>query len=218
MIILPAIDIMGGQAVQLESGDPEKIKYSANPFEKAQEFTRAGAKILWIVDLDAALGIGSNIEIIKELLKKYRCFVGGGIRTKELANEVLQAGAEKICIGTRAIEDPKFLNQFDLEKVVLALDIKDGKLQKKGWTEEAKLPEISAKYVLATNVSVEGREKGPNFEFIENTLSKCPNVIISGGISSKADILKIKKMGAYAAVIGSALYSRKIKLKEVFEK
>jgi len=215
MRILPAIDLMNGRAVQLEGGDPSKLKYEADPFEKAKEFSIAEA--LWIVDLDATLGIGSNLETIKQLVQQYPCFVGGGIRTKELADEILQAGAEKICIGTRALEEPSFLEQFDPEKVIVALDFKDGKLQKKGWTEEAKLPELSAKYYLITNVSVEGKEQGPDFEFIQNIISKYPNAIISGGVSSKEDVLKIKNMGAYAVVIGSALYSGKIKLEEVLK-
>jgi len=215
MKILPAIDLMNGKAVQLEGGNPEKVKYEVDPFEKAEEFSRA--RVLWIVDLDAALERGSNLEIIKQLLKKYKCYVGGGIRSKELADELLEAGAEKICIGTKALEDPKFLENFDKEKVILALDFKNGKLQKKGWTEDVEMPEINAKYVLVTNVSVEGREAGPDFEFIQNIVKKYENVIISGGISSLSDIQKVRKAGAYSAVIGSALYSGKIKLSEVLE-
>jgi len=216
MKILPAIDLMNGQAVQLEGGDPSKVKYSADPFKKAREFSLAGA--LWIIDLDAALGLGSNLEIIKKLVQQYPCFVGGGIRTKEITDELLQAGAEKIVIGTRALEDPAFLDQFDREKIIVALDFKDGKLQKKAWTEESELPELIAKYYLITNVSVEGKEQGPDFEFIQNAIANYQNVIISGGISSKEDVLKIKSMGAYAAIIGSALYSGKIKLEEVLKK
>jgi len=215
MKILPAIDLMDGKAVQLECGDPSKVKYSADPFEKAKEFSQA--ETLWIVDLNAALGTGSNLGIIKQLLSKYKCYVGGGIRTKEIADELLQAGAEKICIGTRALEDPSFLDQFDSEKIIIALDFKNGKLQKKGWTEEAEFPKLNAKYYLITNVSMEGLEQGPDFEFIQKAIAKYPNAIISGGISSKDDVLKIKSMGAYAAVIGSALYSKKLKLKEVLK-
>lgn len=222
MKIFPAIDLMNGRAVQLEGGNPEKIKYSADPFNKAQEFSIA--ETLWVVDLDAAFGTGSNLKIVKGLLKKYKCYVGGGIRTKKLADELLEAGAEKICIGTRALEDPKFMEQFDSENVILALDFRDGKLQKKGWTENAELPEINAKsvlstakYVLATNVSVEGKEQGPDFEFIKSAISKYPNVIISGGISSASDVFRIKKLGAYAVVIGGALYSGKLKLEDVIK-
>jgi len=205
---------MNGRAVQLEGGDPSKLKYSADPFEKAREFSKAGT--LWLVDLDAALGLGSNLEIIKKLLAEYKCFVGGGIRTKALADELLAAGAEKICVGTRALEEPAFLENFDPKKIIVALDFKDGKLQKRGWTAEAKLPELNARFYLITNVSVEGREAGPDFEFIKNAISTYPNAIISGGISSAEDVLKIKSMGAYAVVIGSALYSKKLKLEEVF--
>ena len=207
---------MNGRAVQLEGGDPTKLKYSAGPFEKAREFSIADT--LWLVDLDAALARGSNLGIIKQLLKEYKCFVGGGIRTKELAEELLSAGAEKICVGTRALEDPSFLTQFDPEKVIVALDFKDGKLQTRGWTAEAELPQLNARYYLITNISVEGREEGPDFEFIQNAISRYPNAIISGGVSSKEDILKIKSMGAYAVVIGSALYSGKLKLEEVLKK
>lgn len=215
MIILPAVDILGGMCVQLVQGRLESARFYGSPQDFANKWSEGSAEILWIVDLDAALGRGSNLEIVKELAGKYRCFVGGGIRTKEIADELLEAGAEKICIGTRAIEEPGFFEQFDPERVILALDFKDGKLQKKGWTEEAELPEVEARYVLATNVSVEGEQEGPDFDFIQDVVSKYQNVIVSGGVSSRKDVLEIKNMGAYAVVIGSALYSGKIKLEEV---
>ena len=98
MKIIPAIDLLDGKCVQLVGGDPAKVIYSGDALEQAEKFSKAGT--LWFIDLNAVLGNGSNLELIKKLLKKYPAFVGGGIRTVEKANEILEAGAEKIIIGS----------------------------------------------------------------------------------------------------------------------
>ncbi|MFH1424913.1 MAG: 1-(5-phosphoribosyl)-5-[(5-phosphoribosylamino)methylideneamino] imidazole-4-carboxamide isomerase [archaeon] len=214
MKIYPAIDLLGGRAVQLVGGDPTKLLFSRDALEQAEKFKEV---TLWLIDLNSALGNGSNLKLIKKILTKSPACVGGGIRTIEKANEMLEAGAEKIIIGTKAVEDPEFLKNFDPEKVIVALDCKKGKVCIDAWQSETgrEVEDIGAKYYLVTNIDVEGRQEGLDFSFVENVLDKLPNVIISGGISSPEDVFKIKKMGAYGVVIGSALYSGKIKLEEV---
>ena len=155
MKILPAIDLLDGNCVQLVGGNPNQILYSCDPFEKAEEFAKLGA--LWIIDLNATLGTGSNSEIVKKLLKKYPAYVGGGIRTVEKANEILNSGAEKIIIGTKAVQDPDFLNNFDKEEVIVAFDFKKGRVSIEGWKKQTdfQISDIGAKYYLVTNIDME---------------------------------------------------------------
>ncbi len=217
MKILPAIDLLNGKCVQLIGGDPNRVLYSCDPFEKAEEFSKLGA--LWIIDLNAALGNGSNLEIIKKLLKKYPAFVGGGIRTIEKANELLGAGAEKIIIGTKAVQNPFFIENFDKEKIIVAFDFKNDRIAIEGWQKQTdfEVKDIGAKYYLATNIDKEGKQEGVDFNFVQSILGKLPNMIISGGISSIEDVQKLKELGVFGVVIGAALYSGKIKLEDLLK-
>src|SRR3989344_3235717 len=132
-MIIPSIDLMDGKAVQLRQGR-EKVLERKNVLELAKEFSKYGE--IAVIDLDAALGKGDNLKLIKKICKIADCRVGGGIRTIEKANEILQAGAKKIIIGTKA--NPKFLGQLPKERVIAAIDSKEGYVVNKGWTAKTK--------------------------------------------------------------------------------
>ena len=165
-MIIPSIDIMDGKVVQLKQGK-EKVYENADIMAVAQQY-----KIfpqINVIDLDSAMGKGSNKELIKDLCQKLTCNVGGGIRTPELAKEYISSGANSVIVGTKANKD--FLSKLPKEKVIVALDTKDGKLAVKGWKELKEeniyekmfeLEDYCYKYLI-TNVNVEGLNKGTDF-------------------------------------------------------
>src|SRR3989338_4076165 len=132
-MILPSIDLMDGKAVQLKQGK-EKVLERENVLGLAKEFSKYGE--LALIDLDAAMGKGNNLELIKKLCSKFACRVGGGIRTIKKAKEILNAGAKKVIIGTKA--NPDFLKQLPKEKTIAAIDTKDNYVVNKGWTSKTK--------------------------------------------------------------------------------
>jgi len=218
-MIIPSIDIMNGKAVQLKQGR-EKILERDDVLALARGFSRYGE--LAVIDLDAALGKGNNTALIKKICKIADCRVGGGIRTIEKANELLQAGAKKIIIGTRAT--PDFLNQLPKERIVVAIDTKDKVVVNEGWTKKtAKTPidlikelEDYCSEFLFTDVNREGLMKGVNINMIRKLRNATKNKLtVAGGITTIDDIKKIEELGADSQ-IGMALYTKKINLPEVF--
>src|SRR3989338_5002142 len=165
-MIIPSIDLMGGKAVQLRQGK-DKVLERDNVLELAAEFSKYGE--IAVIDLDAALGSGNNLELIKKICKIADCRVGGGIRTIEKANEMLQAGAKKVIIGTKAT--PKFLAQLPKDRVIAAIDAKEGVVVNKGWTAKtSRTPKDLIKELepyccefLFTDVDREGLMKGIDF-------------------------------------------------------
>src|SRR3989344_8446544 len=162
-MIVPSIDLMDGKAVQLRQGK-EKVLEREDVLELALEFRKYGE--IAVIDLDAAFGKGDNAELIKKICGIADCRVGGGIRTVQKANEIMQAGAKKIIIGTKAT--PEFLKQLPKEKVIVAIDTKDNYVVNKGWTKKTKkTPEEAIKELepycsefLFTNVNKEGLMQG----------------------------------------------------------
>ena len=237
MIIFPAIDIKGGKCVRLLKGDFDQLKeYEKSPLEQAKTFISFGFYNLHIVDLDGALkGKSFSKEIIKEISKLdgVKVQVGGGIRTVEQINELLDFGVEKIVLGTRAIEDKNFLKnackKFE-DKIVLSIDAKNGLIALSGWTKKTnikaidfikEIKDLNISRIIYTDIEKDGTKTGPN---IEETLSlsnliKTP-VIISGGISSIEDVLNIKNKkfkNIKGVIIGKAIYDRNIDLKKLSE-
>lgn len=218
-MIIPSIDLMYGKAVQLRQGK-EKVLERKNVLELAKEFSKYGE--IAVIDLDAAMGKGNNLELIKKICKIADCRVGGGIRTIEKANELLQAGAKKIIIGTKAT--PEFLKQLPKGRVIAAVDSKEGYVVTKGWTEKTKQKpqELITKLepycsgFLFTNVDKEGLMQGIDFGIVKKLrkLTK-NNLTVAGGISSIEDIKKLEELGADSQ-LGMALYTGKIKLNEAF--
>jgi phosphoribosylformimino-5-aminoimidazole carboxamide ribotide isomerase len=232
MIVLPAVDLMDGKVVQLVGGKPGTEKVSLpNPRDVAMSWVGKGAPALHVVDLNAALGRGDNFEAITSIMAKVKVpiQVGGGIRTTEAAETLLNLGAARVVVGTRAITDPEWfaeLARSNHHKIVLALDTRDGKIQMKGWKEssERNLRDILKRTeglplagVLHTNVNVEGKAMGIDLEETKNFLEMCPHpVIASGGITTMDDINALDKIGVQSVIVGLALYTETIKPEEVW--
>ncbi len=209
-MLIPPIDLQGGQAVQLIGGKEHALS-AGDPRPLAEKFGRVGE--IAVVDLDAALGTGDNTELIKELLPLAPCRVGGGIRSVEAAIEWLDAGATKVVLGTAAT--PEVLSQLPPERTVVALDSFDGEVVTHGWTKgtgqmvEDKLVELRdlTSGFLMTFVEREGRKTGTDPETLRRYLDAAGNcrVTFAGGVASAEEIGEIHALGADAQV-GMALY------------
>lgn len=219
-MIIPSIDLQNGFAVQLIGGK-EKVIDREDPFAWAGKFGLASE--IAVIDLDAALKTGSNKEVIFELMKKAPCRVGGGIRSIEQARELLDAGARKIIIGTKAT--PEFLSQLPKERVVAALDARHGEVVVEGWNVgtkqkvEDRIGELKG-YVggfLVTLVETEGSLQGIDIKRCVALKKLCPDVelTVAGGVSSIEEIALLDKEGIDVQV-GMALYSGKIQYAEAF--
>jgi phosphoribosylformimino-5-aminoimidazole carboxamide ribotide isomerase len=230
MKIIPAIDLMNGQVVRLYKGDPkQKTVYSDNPVEIAKKWEADGADMLHVVDLDATLGIGSNLSIIKKILEEISIpvEVAGGLRDESLILDVAKI-SNRVVIGTLAFEDKELVKKLLLslgpEKIVISVDHKDGEIMIHGWQDSAGIKLIDAikeflemgfTEFLLTNVSRDGTLEGPDLEFLEQACQlDNVNVIASGGISNVADIKDVKEKNAYGVILGKALYENKISIED----
>ncbi|MFA6329359.1 MAG: bifunctional phosphoribosyl-AMP cyclohydrolase/phosphoribosyl-ATP diphosphatase HisIE [Candidatus Micrarchaeia archaeon] len=218
-MIIPSIDLMGGKAVQLRQGK-EKVLERDDPLGLAAEFAKYGE--VAVIDLDAALGRGDNLELVKALCKVADCRVGGGIRTAGRANELLAAGAKKIIIGTAAT--PEFLSQLPKDRLVVALDSKQGKVVDKGWTNAtdntpvglAKKLEPLCSEFLYTNVDREGLMQGVDFGAIMQVKASTKNKLtIAGGITTTEEIKKIEEAGMNPQ-LGMSIYTGAVRLADAF--
>ncbi len=192
-MIIPSIDLMEGKAVQLRQGNPQnKALERENVRELALEFSKYGE--VAVIDLDAALGRGDNLPLVKELCRMVDCRVGGGIRTVERANELLAAGAKKLIIGTKAL--PEFLKQLPKDKLLASIDTRGGEVVQEGWTtgsgqtaeERMKALEPFVSGFLFTNVDREGLMGGLDWEKVNamRAQTKLPLTIASGRCRSMA--------------------------------
>ncbi len=230
MKIIPAIDLMNGQVVRLYKGDPkQKTVYSDNPVEIAKKWEASGADMLHIVDLDATLGTGSNISIIKKILEEISIpvEVAGGLRDESLILDVIEI-SNRVVLGTLAFKDKellkKLLESLGSEKIVISVDHIDGEIVIHGWQDRTGIKLIDAikeflemgfTEFLLTDVSRDGTMDGPDLEFLEQAcnLSKT-NVIASGGISNIADVKSVQEKNAFGVILGKALYENKISIEE----
>ncbi len=230
MKIIPAIDLMNGQVVRLYKGDPkQKTVYSDNPVEIAKKWEANGADMLHIVDLDATLGMGSNLSIIKKILKEISIpvEVAGGLRDESLILDVVKI-SNRVVIGTLAFKDKELLKKLLVslgsEKIVISVDHIDGEIVIHGWQDRTGIKLIDAvkeflemgfTEFLLTNVNRDGTLEGPDLEFLEQAcnLDKT-NVIASGGISNVDDIKDVKEKNAFGVILGKALYENKISIGE----
>jgi len=230
MKIIPAIDLMDGQVVRLYKGDPkQKTVYSDNPVEIAKKWEANGADMLHIVDLDATLGIGSNLSIIKKILEEISIpvQVAGGLRDESLVLDIVKI-SNRVVIGTLAFKDKELLKKLLLslgsEKIVISVDHKDGEIVIHGWQERTgiKLIESIKEFLemgftefLLTNVSRDGTLEGPDLAFLEQACNlEKTNVIASGGISNINDIKDVKEKNAFGVILGKALYENKISVED----
>ncbi|MGB9844285.1 1-(5-phosphoribosyl)-5-[(5-phosphoribosylamino)methylideneamino]imidazole-4-carboxamide isomerase [Methanothermobacter tenebrarum] len=234
MLIIPAVDIKDGKCVQLVQGMPgtEQVIID-DPIGAAMKWEEMGASTLHLIDLDGALGTGTNFHIIKEIIRSLSIPVqlGGGIRTREYAQKLLDIGVERIIIGTMAIKNPeivqKLSREYGSDHIMVAVDSKDSKVLIKGWTKKTTMeaPSLARLFekkgagsILFTNVNVEGLLKGVDIKPLKDLIMavKIP-IVYSGGVTSIKDIKILKKTGVRGVVIGSALYKGKIDFKEALK-
>ena len=224
-MIIPSIDLMNGKAVQLRQGK-EKALEREDVLDLALEFRKYGE--IAVIDLDAALGKGNNLEIIKKICKIADCRVGGGIRTVDKAKELVRAGAKKIIIGSAAFKDEKvdvlflkILNKnIGRDKIIIAIDSREGKIVIKGWKESTLINPLRivkdlepyCSEFLYTYVDKEGMMEGTDFSTLRKLKFATTNEITAaGGISSMDEINRLERLGVNS-VLGMALYTGKIKL------
>lgn len=234
MNIFPAIDLFDGKAVRLFKGDYEKMTvYSENPIEIARDFEQKGAKYIHMVDLEGAKdGSTPNLNIVKQIANETSLFVeiGGGIRNIETVKTYLENGVDRVILGTAAVNDEEFLKQAVKEygdKIAVGIDIKDGFVAIKGWTEKSeysgfdfcqKMQNLGVKYIICTDISKDGAMQGTNRQLYKELSEKFSvNITASGGVSSLEDIKALKELNLYGAIIGKAYYIGAIDLKEALE-
>jgi phosphoribosylformimino-5-aminoimidazole carboxamide ribotide isomerase len=229
MNIIPAIDLIGGQAVRLMKGDYNKVTvYSDTPVEVAKSFEKSGAKFLHVVDLDGAKdGSTANFDTIREITAATSLFVevGGGIRSMETVKKYIDVGVGRVIIGTAAVTDPCFLNEAVKtygERIAVGIDVKDGMVAIKGWTEVSdqscldfckKMSDIGVRTIICTDISKDGMMQGTNHELYAELQGRFNmDIVASGGISSTDDVRRLAKLGVYGAILGKAIYTGAIDL------
>ena len=235
MKIFPAIDIKDKKCVRLVKGNfDNKTEYDTSPIDQAAKYKDHGFKNLHIVDLDGALsGKTINIDIIKEIISKFdlKIEIGGGVRSTDSISQYVDAGAEKVILGSGAIKNKEFLKDACRKfknKIALGLDAKDGNLSVSGWKENLNIKTIDflkevndfgVSRIVFTDISRDGMKISPNYEETAKIaeISNCP-VVISGGVSSINDIKKVKELNnkkIEGIIIGKAIYDGDIKLEEL---
>ena len=228
MQIIPSIDILNGRCVQLINGKIETVEIFGKPEDYLDKWKKSGAKIVHVIDLDAALNIGSNKEKIITLLssKNVEFQVGGGIRSVKYATELIKKGASRIIVGSKAFDEDflKKLNQkIPLNKIMIAIDVKSEKILINGWQTNTnidfekgfkKLKKYAGSFLI-TDVSFEGMLNGPNYKLLEKLKQNSIPIFLSGGFSSIKDIKLAEKNGFSGVIVGRALYKNRIKLKEL---
>ena len=231
--MIPSVDIRRGRCVQLVGGRPETERVYGSPVEMAQRWAAEGAVYLHLVDLDAAMGVGENFGTIAEVLANVRVCtqVGGGIRSRERACELLGIGAYRVILGTAAVRRPELVSELvemaGGERVMVALDARGGKVVVEGWKKRTEEPvlELARRFermgvgsLLFTDVESEGRMAGVAAGAIAELVRvvKIP-VFAAGGVASLDDIRVAKEAGAAGVVVGMALYERKFTLRRAME-
>jgi phosphoribosyl isomerase A len=232
--ILPAIDVKDGRAVRLFQGELAKESNYGLPVEVAKEFSAEGASWIHLVDLDAAFGIGSNFELIQEVISSVdiKVELSGGIRDDDSLKRALSTGCKRVNLGTAAIENPewtaKVIGQYG-EKIAVGLDVRGHTLATRGWTEQggdlfemiSKLDSAGCSRYIVTDVTKDGTLTGPNLELLrEVCAATSAPVIASGGISELQDLIDLRAMtnlGVEGAIVGKAIYSGAFSLAQALE-
>lgn len=232
MILLPAIDLYNKKCVRLEKGKFDTVtSFSDDPIKVAKKYQAEGATWLHVIDLNGAeTGDNTNKDIIKEILAQtdLKLEVGGGIRNKNQVIEYIDMGVSRVILGSfviRSFEETKELITKYPDQIIVSVDSRDGFVTYKGWQETSsyktidfckKLEEINVKTIVYTDISKDGMMVGPNFTDYQDIMNNTNlNVIASGGVSSYEDIIKLKRMNLYGAIIGKALYINKVTVKEM---
>ena len=234
MYIYPAIDLYGGKAVRLFKGDYDQMTvYSDDPVSVSKHFAAAGASHIHLVDLEGAkIGKPANLETIRAIVETTGLFaeVGGGIRDMETVDSYLSIGVSRVILGTAAVKDPNFLkaalSKYG-EKIAVGVDLKDGFVAIKGWTETSdlkaeeffeKMQKSGVKTIICTDISRDGAMKGTNRALYRALSEKFDiDLIASGGVSSMEDVEALAQMKLHGAIIGKAYYIGAVDLTEAVE-
>jgi len=234
MELFPAIDLFDKKAVRLLHGDYAKMTvYSDDPLSVAEDFAACGAKHIHMVDLEGAKdGATPNLSVISAIAKRgaLRVQVGGGVRSRDTVQRYIDAGVSRVILGTAAVTDPALLEALSAqygEKIAVSVDIKDGFVAIRGWTQKssltadelcARLLDVGVKTVICTDISRDGAMKGTNRELYRR-LNEAYDLdfIASGGVSSLEDVKALAAMNLYGAIIGKAYYTGAIDLRKAIE-
>ncbi len=234
MIIFPAIDIIGGNAVRLFKGDYNQMTvYNPDPVAVAEDFKQCGATHIHLVDLEGAKsGDTPNLSMVERIIKSGGLFteIGGGIRNIKTVEKYFSIGIDRVILGTAAVNDPAFLDEAVKKfgkKIAVGVDIKDGFVAVKGWTEKSefegkefckRMQDKGVDTIICTDISKDGAMKGTNRElYAELSESLGINIVASGGVSTLSDIKALREMNLYGAIIGKAYYTGAIDLREAVE-
>ena len=234
MVIYPAIDLYEGKAVRLFKGDYAQMTvYNDHPVAVALDFKAAGATHIHLVDLEGAKsGQTPNLATVCAIKKAAGlfCEIGGGVRSMDVVKAYLDAGVDRVILGTAAVTDEAFLKAAVAaygEKIAVGIDIKDGCVAIKGWTEKSrekamdfcgKMEQLGVRTIICTDISRDGAMQGTNHELYRELSERFDlNIIASGGVSSIDDVRKLAAMNIHGAIIGKAYYTGAIDLKEAIE-
>ncbi len=234
MLIFPAIDLYSGKAVRLYKGDYNNMTvYSDDPLAVALDFARAGATCIHMVDLEGARdGTTPNLAIVREIAEKTPLFteIGGGIRSMDTVRAYLEAGVDRVILGTAAVTDPEFLKAALAEygeKIAVGVDIKDGKVAIKGWLETAdddaltfceRMQSLGVRTIISTDISKDGAMQGANHDLYRTLSERLQlQIVASGGVSSLDDVIRLREQNLYGAIIGKAYYTGAIDLTQAIE-
>lgn len=236
MIILPAIDIKGGQCVRLTQGDFNTVEQVAeNAYDTAVSFAQEGAKWIHMVDLDGALmGMSLNAGIFMDIVRrtKLKVQIGGGIRTLEQIDNYLSGGVKRVVIGSLAISNPGFVRSalalFDEDAIAVGIDARDSYVRADGWTKDStlhylelamRMRDIGVKTIIYTDISRDGTLKGPSIAGLSALKSVVPDmrIIVSGGIRNLDHIRELNKLDVYGAICGSSLYQGTLSLRDAIK-
>lgn len=231
--ILPAIDMIDGQCVRLIQGDyGKKTVFAPDPVAKAKEFQALGADSIHLVDLDGAkAGYPVNHDIVKRVKKETGLFaeVGGGIRKMEEIEMYLEAGLDRVILGTSAVRNRKLVEEAAKKygkNIAVGIDAKDGMVAIEGWEEKSNLnaldfaktiADLGVATIIYTDISRDGMLMGPNLEAMKDIVSAVPSrVIASGGVTKESDVEDLKNTGVGGVIIGKAIYTGDVKLENLF--
>ncbi len=235
MYLFPAIDLYEGKAVRLYKGDYNQLTvYNDDPTAVAKDFAAAGAKYIHIVDLEGAKsGTTPNLDTVIRIKEQSGlfCEIGGGVRNMAVVKTYMDAGLDRVILGTAAVENPDFVREAVAvysERIAVGVDLKDGYVAVKGWTEKSALDAVTfcrqmqdmgVKTLIVTDISKDGAMQGTNHDLYQQLQEQFPTlqIVASGGVSSMEDVTRLAQTGLYGAIIGKAYYIGAINLKEACE-
>jgi phosphoribosylformimino-5-aminoimidazole carboxamide ribotide isomerase len=228
MVVIPAIDLLGGRCVRLLKGDYEQATtYSEDPLEVVDAFARAGAEHLHVVDLDAARGQGDNSAVIRSMLKRSDLMfqVAGGVRSAEAVDAWVDAGADAVVMGTAAVREPRLLERCTNRhpaRVLAALDVRDDRAAVSGWTQTEPMmigalvgrwDQLALAGVILTCIDRDGTMGGPDLKTLGRVRSMTNRTLqYSGGVASGEDVRSVAAAGVQAVILGKALYEGRLTL------